>query len=257
MDKNYIEVDGTVLVNLRGDTLSDPSQLAAGITGHLRTGEKVTGTGTGGSVLNGKIATFNGDSICAGAGNNGEGYPEIIESETGMTVENIAVGGATITPGTGAVHIISTSISDMRSDADFIILEGGVNDADLSVAAGSISEGYTATLNTSTFAGAFENMIKSALARFPGKKIGYIFVHKCVNNFNSNNTAAGSLYYIAKNCCEKWGIPYLDLNTQAPPLGYVDALRTAYTNSGDGYHPNVAGYNAYYVPKIVAWMKTL
>lgn len=48
-----------------------------------------------------------------------------------------------------------------------------------------------------------------------------------------------------------------DLNTQAPPLGYIDALKTAYTNNGDGFHPNADGYNAYYVPKITAWMKTL
>lgn len=48
MGINYAEVDGTVLVNLRDDTLSSASQVAEGVTAHLRTGEKVTGTGGAG-----------------------------------------------------------------------------------------------------------------------------------------------------------------------------------------------------------------
>lgn len=123
-------------------------------------------------------------------------------------------------------------------------------DPDFGVSLGTLSSGYTATLDTTTFAGGFETMLKNALARFPGKKIGYIFVHKC-GNFSENH------YNIAKQACEKWGIPYCDLNTQAPPLGYISAFAQAYTNNGDGFHPNADGYNAYYVPKITAWMKTL
>ena len=199
--------------------------------------------------LSGKIASFNGDSICAGAGFSG-GYASIIGTENNMIIDNIAVGGATITPITGPAHIISTSIGDMRSDADYIILEGGVNDSDVSVPVGTLTSGYSDTLDTTTFAGAFENMLKSAITRYPGKKIGYIFVHKC-GNFGS------SYYNIAKTACEKWGIPYLDLYTQIPSLAHIDALRTAYTSNGDGYHPNEDGYTAYYVPKITAWMKTL
>ena len=78
MDKNYVEVDGTVLVNLRDDTLSSASQIAEGVTGHLRTGEKVTGTGGGTNVLSGKILAANGDSICRGVGNNDIGYADLI-----------------------------------------------------------------------------------------------------------------------------------------------------------------------------------
>lgn len=248
MDKNYVEVDGTVLVNLRDDTLSSASQIAEGVTGHLRTGEKVTGTGGGTNVLSGKILAANGDSICRGVGNNDVGYADIIGADNNMTVQNIGVGGATIATGTAASHYISTSISEMRADADYILLEGGVNDPDFGVSLGTLTEGYTATLDTTTFAGGFETMLKNALARFPGKFIGYIFVHKC-GSFSAN------YYNIAKQACEKWGVPYCDLNTKVPPLGYIDAYRTAYTNSGDGFHPNAAGYNAFYVPLITAWLK--
>lgn len=207
-----------------------------------------------GNPLKGKIASFNGDSIAAGAGFSG-GYASIIGNENGMVIENISISGATITPTQGIAHIISTSIVDMRADADYVILEGGVNDADLQVTLGTITGGYTSTLDTTTFSGAFEDMLKSALSRFPGKKIGYIFVHKASASFDSRTT--NSYYNVAKEACEKWGIPYLDLNTEAPPLGYIDSLKSAYTSNADGYHPNEAGYRAYYVPKITAWMKTL
>lgn len=251
MGVNKITIDGVTKINLLNTDIESAADIPTGKRGYLKTGELVTGTGENMSnPLTGKILAANGDSICHGTGNNDVGYPELIGTANGMTVQNIAVGGATIATGTAATHYICNTISDMRSDADYILLEGGVNDPDFGVSLGSLSSGYTATLDTTTFAGGFETMLKNALARFPGKKIGYIFVHKC-------GSFSDSHYNIAKQACEKWGIPYCDLNTQAPPLGFVDALRTAYTASGDGYHPNADGYNAYYVPKITAWMKTL
>ena len=102
---------------------------------------------------------------------------------------------------------------------------------------------------------AVETMLKAAIARFPTKKIGYIFIYKCVYLFDSR--VENSYYDAAKKCCEKWGIPYCDLNTQTLPLNYIEALRTAYTANGDGYHPNEQGYKLFYVPKITAWLKTL
>ena len=68
----------------------------------------------------------------------------------------------------------------------------------------------------------------------------------------------------AKKCCEKWGVPFLDLNTTVPPFGYFKSSdtdlyssRTTYTDSADGWHPNEEGYKKYYVPKITAWLESL
>lgn len=257
MGVNKITIDGVTKINLLNTDIETAADIPAGKYGYLKTGELVLGTGENMSSnpLNGKILAANGDSICHGTGNNDVGYPELIGTANGMTVQNIAVGGATIATGTAATHYICNTISDMRSDADYVLLEGGVNDADYHVTLGTLSDGYDDTLNTGTFAGAFEQMLKSALARFPGKKIGYIFTHKVNGAFDSQTT--NSYYNVAKAACEKWGIPYCDLNTLCPPLGQIDALKNAYTNNGDGYHPNADGYNAYYVPKITAWMKTL
>lgn len=203
--------------------------------------------------LYGKILSLSGDSIAYGAGYTG-GYGKIIGGRNSMTVENKAVQGATITAGTMKDgiprHWICRDIVNMRSDADYVILEGGVNDGANSVPIGAVSSGYTAALDDTTFCGAFESMLKAALARYPAKKIGYVLVHYMTYSQNTYNP------YIIQ-MLEKWGIPYINLFKECPPLYFIDALKTAYTLASDGWHPNEAGYRAYYTDKIEAWMKTL
>lgn len=82
-------------------------------------------------------------------------------------------------------------------------------------------------------------------------------IHKCSVTFTSNGNDERNRYTIAINACKKWGIPVCDLNINCPPLGYIDSLKADYTDQGDGWHPNEAGYKAYYVPKIEAWMASL
>lgn len=211
------------------------------------------------SVLGNKVITFNGDSICAGAGYTG-GYGKIIADKYNMTYENVAVSGGTITAETysasgSARHWISRTISKMRDDADYIVLEGGVNDASLSIPLGEITSDYISTLDDTTYCGAFESMLKQALGKYPGKKIGYIMVHKMEKNFDSRYE--DNHYQMSKKICEKWGIPYLDLNIECPPLNYIPSLKATYTKDGDGWHPNELGYKKYYVDKIVHWLESL
>lgn len=224
--------------------------------------------------LFGKKLSVNGDSICAGAGYAG-GYAKMIGLRNNMTVQNIAENGATIVTGTQFAggtdrHWISTSIVDMDSDSDYVIIEGGVND-DASVIGenklGSLTAaGHFGTesggefindFDPTTFCGALEYTFFEVYKRFPGKKVGFIIVHKCATLLNSNGVSGSNRYPLIVNACKKWGIPYCDLNTECPPLNYIPALKSAYTNDGDGWHPNEAGYAKYYVPKIEEWMKTL
>ena len=219
----------------------------------------VEGSGGGGdssdsNPLKGKVAAFTGDSICSGAGYTG-GYAGIIGTDYNMTVQNIGVAEGTIVKYQN-YFCISESISNLRSDADYVILEGGGNDAWYGTSViplGTLSSGYSATLDTTTFAGAFENMLKSAIARFPSAKIGYVFPHKCIANFDA---PSGAYRNMAISALEKWGVPYCDLNTAVPPLGYIDDLKSTYT-AGDGVHPNESGYRTFYVPKIVAFMQNM
>lgn len=218
------------------------------------------------TFLKDKKLSLNGDSICYGAGSTG-GYGAIIAERCGMTLENKGISGATITAGVNGTdgttprHWVCRTISTMDANADFVILEGGVNDASLSVPMGTLNlSNYTATLDDTTYCGAFESMLKQAVLRFTKAKIFYLAVHKMTANFNCNNQT-NSYYYNALALCKKWGVTVIDCNVSTPPLGmYVEdenlvAMRNTYTHNGDGWHPNEAGYKRFYIDKIIAAMK--
>jgi lysophospholipase L1-like esterase len=174
-----------------------------------------------------------------------------------MTYENLGVGGGTITAESyyedgRPRHWISRTIENMDIDADYILLEGGVNDSMVSI--GSISEGYTAELDDTTYCGAMESVCRQLITRFAGKKVGYIAVHKMTDNYAGKD---GDYCYLAQKCCEKWGVPFLNLNAMVPPLNYIPDLKSQYTSNGDGWHPNEAGYKKYYCDKIETWLTSL
>lgn len=211
--------------------------------------------------LSGKYASFIGDSICEGAGFPG-GYSLLIARKYGMLPpQNNGSSGAIVTSiASESVRVyINTMVDKMDGNADFYIAEGGVNDADLSAPLGALSSGFTAELDTATFYGAMETLCKNLATLHHGKKVGYIFAHRVslTTKYAYDYTGENNYYKAAKECCEKWGIPFLDLNKHCPPLGCVESLKSSYTNNGDGYHPNEAGYKKYYVDRVAAWMLTL
>lgn len=204
--------------------------------------------------LVGKSISLNGDSICYGVGFLG-GFGKIIAEKNNMAYSNIAVGGATIAYVDDTRHCISRTIDNMQN-ADYMILEGGVNDASLNVTLGEMTNGFDAELDDTTYCGALESICKKLVTDFHGIKVGFVIVHECSGGFTSLKEGYG-FYYNTKRILEKWGIPYIDLNTECPPLAYIPLLAQTYTYNGDGWHPNELGYKTYYVPKIEAWMKTL
>ena len=224
------------------------------------TGDDTVGDAEISNPLFGKFLALNGDSICAGSGETLGGYGKIIADRNHMAYQNIAKGGATITAElysstTGdPYHWISRTVENLDETADYIIVEGGVNDYWKPAPLGTISEGCAAALDESTFYGAFESMLKQLLARFPGKKIGYIIVHK---TYAQGMWRGGDYHTAAVACCEKWGVPYLDLSVLVPPFAHIPSMRAVYTTNDDGTHPTVEGYNKFYCDKIEAWLKTL
>ena len=204
--------------------------------------------------LLGKRVEWNGDSIMAGAGFTG-GFAKIISERNEMVSNNHAVGGATITAETITQagvnrHWISRDVDNMTSDTDYVIFNGGVNDGSLGVEMGVITNGYDDIYDDTTFCGAFESLINKLYEKYPDKKIGFVQVHKM---------SESQSVYVPKTIeiLKKWGVPYIDLYTQAPPLRYITNLKNNYTNNADGWHPNELGYRAFYVDKIESWLKTL
>lgn len=218
--------------------------------------------------LYGKKVSFLGDSICAGADTEASylgGYGKIIADRNNMAYENLGHGGATVTAETYSSSTgyakpwLCRMVENMSADADYAIVEGGINDAwqwsdHKNIEIGELTSGYSATLDDTTYYGAFESMLKQLVTKFQGKKIGYIAVPKTMGLYDSNRNAP-NFYHIALECCAKWGVPVCDLNTIIPPTEYLKTLGTTYT--ADGTHPTYEGYLKYYCDPIEAWMKTL
>ena len=225
-----------------------------------------------------KKISCNGDSICEGVGYLG-GYAKIIAERNDMEYQNIGIGGGGVSPNVfdtkgNPRYCISEGVKNMDADADYAIVEGGVNDAthfeiNGFPKLGELTSGYSGPFDKSTFIGAFEFMLKELTVRFAGKKVGYIAVHQCSRYFRPP-VAVGeenNFYIAAKECCEKWGVPYLDLTVTVPPVSYLrtklgadpslDPVSEISTHKNDGCHPNKFGYENFYCDKIEAWLKTL
>lgn len=228
----------------------------------------ISRTGNDNPLLGKKISLI-GDSICAGSGESTSylgGYGKIIAERNNMVYENFGKGGSTITAETysestgQALGWICRMVDSMGADADYAIVEGGINDAwryldGRETKIGAITKGYNATLDDTTYYGAFESMLKKLVTKFQGKKIGYIAIPKTGCGMYDSGQNAPNFYHIALECCAKWGVPVCDLNNIVPSFAYLKTLGTTYT--ADGTHPTKEGYEKYYCDVIEAWMKTL
>ena len=228
------------------------------------------------SPLYKKKISVNGDSICEGVGFAG-GYVKLIADRNCMEYQNLGIGGGTVsaevvTPAGTKRHCISRTVDNMDPDADYAIVEGGVNDASMNElygypSFGELTEGYNGPFDDKTYIGAFEEMLKKLIVKYQGKKIGYIAVHQCAGKYRPTYAGEDNFYRAALAVCRKWGVPYLDLTASTPPIAYLrtklgadpvlDTVSASFTKENDGTHPNEAGYLAFYCDRIEAWLKTL
>lgn len=221
--------------------------------------------------LFGKKAVFLGDSICEG--DYLSGWAGRIGRENCMCWENEGVGGSCIstvysTGKTICIRAIKTVAPD------YIIFEGGTNDADRigNITGGSIPPAFgsfTADnwgtndaanyygFNIGTYCGALEYMCKRLITTYAGAKVGYIVAQKMGSGANYRNRRA--YFETAMQICKKWGIPVLNLWDGC----YLNPALPAHYTSGsadsmyiDGQHLTPKGYD-YITPMISAWMKTL
>lgn len=216
------------------------------------------------TIFDNKVMLFTGDSICYGANwrptvedYSNTGWRKIIQENYPKSITyGYGIGGTTISKRSGRTDSILERMTTMFSEhpeADYIIIQGGVNDAynitDCPI--GTISTGYTAELNENTFAGALESIFKYAQTNWIGKKIGYIVTFKvpsAMGQFKFNKYMD-----IAKQICEKWSVPYCDLYNESNLNYYIQEVSNAY---GGGLHPNEAGYRII-TNKIEKWLETL
>ena len=228
-----------------------------------------------------KTAIFCGDSICEAIYDNGKGWAGFIGNKNNMIWKNYGISGATITKETGHTSILNLS-STMETEypnADYIIFEGGTNDADV---IGSILNGntpakfgsydmtdYSGSYDDTTFCGAVEKLFYRMITVWDKKKIGFIIAHKMgkVNTGYTDATNNRRAYFgTIMTLCEKWGIPFINLWDGCylnPSIGTCyNSNLSGEENRAQGYpiydgqHLSTEGYGVV-SPMIEAWMKTL
>lgn len=220
------------------------------------------------SKIYGKKLAVDGDSITYGQGYLG-GYAKIIGEMYNMTVQNNAVGGATLATGTTTSegknrHWICDGISGLDDDADYVLVSGMFNDFWNNVPLGSLTVNkYNSVLDDTTVIGAVERICRELIGKYPTKKIGFLIAHSPNDWYRKDYTGAVSetanmtSYHDAIiSALNKYSIPYCDLYMNSCFGTEITSLKK-YTAKNDGIHPTEEGYKLFYVDKIVSFLETL
>ena len=234
--------------------------------------------------LYGKKVIWNGDSICYGSAEAGNWATRIAERNA-MTYKNYSAGGGTIAENTPPLnsgyrrHSVSETLERMyeeHPDADYIMIEGGTNDADLLGNALECAEetklgsfkpfDFSGNYDADTFCGGLESIFYRATKYWTGKKIGYIVAQKMGR---SEKIYLNRRHYFdcAVEICKKWGIPYVDLWNSCCINPNLDCFYVKENSADDNKKMNIGYYtdgqhltaNGYDITAeaVENWMKNL
>ena len=211
-------------------------------------------------VLKGKSAAFLGDSICMASTFDKEhqwwGWAGRIHETYGLgNYVNHGCDGASVSNCRATNRVIFQLERIKGQTFDFVMLHGGVNDAWDSREVGKMSDSFELSdFDVSTYAGGLEELFYNAKKHFPTSKIGFII------NFRSCSSVGriGDMteyFTVAKQICDKWGIPYLDLFFDDDFNENEMEYKTK-NKLDDFIHPNSNGYEVLY-PRVAAFMSSL
>ena len=203
---------------------------------------------------------FFGDSICAGGGSNGYGYPEAVKAkQPSMTAINYSKSGTCIAKNDSydvKYPSILSRIQGSTPYADYVVLEGGFNDSwgqrnPLGTLKGGSApttadaiRSYSASLNVYQYTDALEKCICEIKLKYWGKKIFFVVPHTV-----NAATYANTYHLRAIEVCKKWGVIVIDLRNCGMP-----ATKDG-TYNVDGTHPSKAGYDKYFAQNIINVLK--
>ena len=111
----------------------------------------------------------------------------------------------------------------------------------------------------STFYGAFERICFLLRRKYADSRIFYVSVHKMPTR---SRNVQEILHGAAREVCEKWSIPCVDVYRCGQLNTCVDEMRRKYSydraeylTDGNGTHLNAEGYEKWYLPMIEDAMK--
>lgn len=234
------------------------------------------------NLLYDKTVIMDGDSIFKAASDRPaykNGFWGRLVFDKHVTGENYAVSGGTICyTGDETRYCIARNMPTIHEDhpsPDYVILEGGTNDADI---IGRFIDGtpplhfgtwtetdFGGNYDDTTFCGAVESLFYQALTYFPNSKIGFVIPME-MGITAASVTNRRRYFDEIRKIARKWHIPVLDLWEEMP----ADARLSAYYDpesgtSGniqqkhfyaDGQHPLSFGYDKMQ-HRFESWMETL
>lgn len=226
------------------------------------------------SSLHGKSVLFVGDSITRAAQDTDTpdyGWAGRIGSANEMDWHNAGEAGSTIAnvlTGHPAENRIVYQLQQDRS-YDYVILHGGINDTLGMNTIGELSDSFRLEdFDTTTFAGAMEELLYTVKTKFPYATVGYIVNYATPHSGWGGYSDRNKEYFdVAIEACKKWNVPYLDLfnggikeNETFKAYG-SDVL---HVNSGDNFnnedaseiHLSSKGYDVI-SPYIQTWMEEI
>ena len=217
------------------------------------------------SPLYGRSIYSFGDSLMCGH-HNGIGMLDWLTKAHGMKYTKYAINGASVIPGLeliignpllGPDIIEQIALADGKQP-DFVCFDGLTNDAyDFVVKnqLGGIRAGYEGGYDENTFIGGLETICFRLREKYPSSRLLYVCTHKMPNR---SIMAQDTLQRCAREVCEKWSIPYVDVYRAGQINTCLPAMRAAYSydgpndkSGGNGTHLNPEGYLRWYAPLIV------
>lgn len=208
--------------------------------------------------LFGKKMVACGDSIAYG--HSGDPYVYTIADKQNMSYDKEAVGEARLST-TSPTRSITLQVTELTDDYDYILVEGGINDALNDSTIGELTSGFDAELDATTVIGAVETICKFLVEHYASAKKLFILCHR-TTNANYQPHASQTTYFEAIiTALKKWNIPYIDLR-EYPLCGYNAYYAQTYFSQSDfsqhgGLHPNTAGYALGYIDQITAKMESI
>lgn len=169
--------------------------------------------------LLGKSIYFCGDSIMNGILVDADRrlYNQIAD-KYGMVANNKSLDGSVFFyPMNNNRESIYWQLTQIPSDADYIIIQGGVNGVNMTnpnstpyFPMGEMTDSYKSEFDLSTQLGCVEAICKYLYDNFSGKKFGFIITYQIESTYeaylNYWKPKADSIVKVL----EKWGIPYID-----------------------------------------------
>ncbi|ANS62934.1 hypothetical protein SLINC_0710 [Streptomyces lincolnensis] len=168
-----------------------------------------------------------------------------------MTLTKFARNGATIgaDPHASGGQILAQVEQATDIAPDFVIFDGGVNDAQ------SIFRDHAYTI--ATYAAELEKTLHTMRRKWPTAPIVYVAAHKLGSRDWGTQVA---LREVTLETCRKWGIAIADIFGDTTFDTRDDAQRAKYTfddlvdgfpgAEGSGTHPNMAGITTFYLPVV-------